>query len=134
MIIWNPKFSFRPTSSQAILYWIKCLNINIQYSFLQKLKNWTIHIVKFCNKDEIPACIYIWNFWSWETVHYLFVLYFMYNIKFPCTSISFNLILHSCLLLQGELVSSFDMDSYSCDRSDYFLCFLFDMEKTKKQW
>lgn len=56
---------------------------------------------------------------------------FYENIKFPC--ISFYLILHSCWLLQGELVSSFDMDSYGCDRSEYCPCYRFNMEKTTKQ-
>lgn len=47
----------------------------------------------------------------------LFICALFYeNIKFPC--ISFYLILHSCWLLQGELVSSFDMGGYSFDSSD----------------
>lgn len=98
-----------------------------------KLKSWTIHIVKFCNEHEIPACHYIWNFGSWETVRYLFVLYFYANLKFPW--ISFNLILSSCGLLQGKLASSFDMDTscFSCDKSDYWP-YVFHTEKTTRQW
>lgn len=73
-ICWREK-NFFPICIFIYLRLFKILNILTWMA--RFLKNWSIHIVKFCNEDKIPACHYIWHFWPWETdiIYLCFILW-----------------------------------------------------------